>query len=85
MKKILALLLSLMLVLSLAACGGDDTTDTPVDEEPAVTDETETPAGDEEVPEGRITDEQLADLMRMAVFQDLIDARVQAIAGNVTV
>ena len=30
-------------------------------------------------------DEQLADLMRMAVFQDLIDARVQAIAGNVTV
>ena len=32
MKKILALLLSLMLVLSLAACGGDDTTDTPVDE-----------------------------------------------------
>ncbi len=29
MKKILALLLSLMLVLSLAACGGDDTTDTP--------------------------------------------------------
>ena len=29
--------------------------------------------------------EQLADLMRMAVFQDLIDARVQAIAGNVTV
>ena len=62
MKKILALLLSLMLVLSLAACGGDDTTDTTVDEEPAVTDETETPAEDEEVPEGRITDEQLADL-----------------------
>lgn len=62
MKKILALLLSLMLVLSLAACGGDDTTDTPVDEEPVVTDEAETPAEDEEVPEGRITDEQLADL-----------------------
>ena len=62
MKKILALLLSLMLVLSLAACGGDDTTDTTVDEEPAVTDEAETPAEDEEVPEGRITDEQLADL-----------------------
>lgn len=61
MKKILALLLSLMLVLSLAACG-DDTTDTTVDEEPAVTDEVETPAEDEEVPEGRITDEQLADL-----------------------
>lgn len=62
MKKILALLLSLMLVLSLAACGGDDTTDTAVDEEPVVTDEAETPAEDEEVPEGRITDEQLADL-----------------------
>ena len=62
MKKILALLLSLMLVLSLAACGGDDTTDTTVDEEPVVTDEAETPAEDEEVPEGRITDEQLADL-----------------------
>ena len=61
MKKILALLLSLMLVLSLAACG-DDTPDTTVDEEPAVTDEVETPAEDEEVPEGRITDEQLADL-----------------------
>ena len=61
MKKILALLLSLMLVLSLVACG-DDTPDTPVDEEPAVTDEVETPAEDEEVPEGRITDEQLADL-----------------------
>lgn len=57
MKKILALLLSLMLVLSLAACGGDDTTDTPVDEEPVVTDEAETSAEDEEVPEGRITDE----------------------------
>lgn len=61
MKKILALLLSLMLVLSLVACG-DDTPDTTVDEEPAVTDEVETPAEDEEVPEGRITDEQLADL-----------------------
>ena len=43
MKKILALLLSLMLVLSLAACGGDDTTDAAVDEEPVVTDEAETP------------------------------------------
>ena len=44
MKKILALLLSLMLALSLAACGGDDTTDTPEDEDPApVTDEAETP------------------------------------------
>ena len=63
MKKILALLLSLMLALSLAACGGDDTTDTPEDEDPApVTDEAETPDEDEEVPEGRITDEQLADL-----------------------
>ena len=31
-------------------------------EEPVVTDEAETPAEDEEVPEGRITDEQLADL-----------------------
>ena len=63
MKKILALLLSLMLALSLAACGGDDTTDTPEDEDPApVTDEAETPDEDEEVPEGRITDEQLAAL-----------------------
>lgn len=59
MKKILALLLSLMLVLSLAACGGDDTT---LDEEPAVIDEAETPAEGEELPDGRITDEQLADL-----------------------
>lgn len=62
MKKILALLLSLMLVLSLAACGGDDTTDTTLDEEPAVIDEAETPAEDAELPDGRITDEQLADL-----------------------
>lgn len=63
MKKILALLLSLMLALSLAACGGDDTTDTPEDEDPApVTDEAGTPAEDEKVPEGRITDEQLAAL-----------------------
>lgn len=63
MKKILALLLSLMLALSLAACGGDDTTDTPEDEDPApVTDEAETPDEDEKVPEGRITDEQLAAL-----------------------
>lgn len=63
MKKILALLLSLMLALSLAACGGDDTPDTPEDEDPApVTDEAETPDEDEEVPEGRITDEQLAAL-----------------------
>lgn len=63
MKKILALLLSLMLALSLAACGGDDTTDTPEDEDPApVTDEAGTPDEDEEVPEGRITDEQLAAL-----------------------
>ena len=63
MKKILALLLSLMLALSLAACGGDDTTDTSEDEDPApVTDEAETPDEDEEVPEGRITDEQLAAL-----------------------
>lgn len=63
MKKILALLLSLMLALSLAACGGDDTTDTPEDEDPApVTDETGTPDEDEKVPEGRITDEQLAAL-----------------------
>ncbi len=62
MKKFLALMLSLMLALSLAACGGDDTTDTPVDEEPAMTDGVETPTEDEEVPEGRITDEQLADL-----------------------
>ena len=42
MKKILALLLSLMLV--------------------AVIGEAETPAEDEELPDGRITDEQLADL-----------------------
>lgn len=63
MKKILALLLSLMLALSLAACGGDDTTDTPEDEDPApVTDEAENPDEDEKVPEGRITDEQLAAL-----------------------
>lgn len=63
MKKILALLMSLMLVLSLAACGGDDTSDTPVDEDSvSVTDESKTPDEDEEVPEGRITDEQLADL-----------------------
>ena len=63
MKKILALLLSLMLALSLTACGGDDTPDTPVDEEPApVTDEAENPDEDEKVPEGRITDEQLAAL-----------------------
>ena len=63
MKKILALLLSLMLALSLAACGGDDTTDTPEDEDLApVTNEAETPDEDEEVPEGRITDEQLAAL-----------------------
>lgn len=63
MKKILALLLSLMLALSLAACGGDDTTDTPEDEDPApVTDEAGTPDEDEKVPEGRITDEQLAAL-----------------------
>ena len=63
MKKILALLLSLRLALSRAPCGGDDTTDTPEDEDPApVTDEAETPDEDEEVPEGRITDEQLAAL-----------------------
>lgn len=63
MKKILALLMSLMLVLSLAACGGDDTSDPPVDEGSAsVTDESKTPDEGEEVPEGRITDEQLADL-----------------------
>ena len=61
-KRILTLLLALATALSLAACGGDDTTDTAVDEEPVVTDEAETPAEDEEVPEGRITDEQLADL-----------------------
>ena len=62
MKKILALLLGLMLVLPLAACGGDDTTDTTLDEEPAVIGEAETPAEDAELPDGRITDEQLADL-----------------------
>ena len=76
MKKILALLLSLMLVLSLAACGGDDTTDTAVDEEPVVTDEAETPAEDEEVPEGRITDEQLAEYVGAIIASQSADVDI---------
>ena len=44
MKKILALLLSLMPVLSRATCGGDDTSDTAVNVELVVTNFPETPS-----------------------------------------
>ena len=44
MKKFLALLLTLVMVLSLAACGGDTQTEEPDTEEPADQTQTEEPA-----------------------------------------
>ena len=63
MKKFLALLLSLMLVLSLAACG--DTADDTTDEDTPPTEDTDTDADtntDGEEVEGRINDDELARL-----------------------
>lgn len=61
MKKFLALLLALMLVLSLAACG--DTADDTTDEDPAPTEDTDTDTDtDGEEVEGRINDDELARL-----------------------
>ena len=62
MKKFLALLMAMMMCLSLVACGGSDEPDAPADDDTPAVSDTADNNDDTDVPEGRISDEQLAEL-----------------------
>ena len=76
MKRLLTLTLALVMSLSLTACGGsdDDASSSDVnDVSTSVSEPAEDGSGDASVPEGRISDEKLAELTEDISMLDGVD------------